>query len=301
MGDNRSFSAGHFVMSLDGTPALLKKFGGGAIKAEVVELNGGPNNTAFKSISTIKFESFTIEVGMSMGKPLYEWIKASLDKAWISKNGYIAAADFKYKAKAYRHFRDAHIEEITVPALDAGNKEAAYFTIKFNPEEITYADGDDADIKGDMNFKQKKWLCSNFKFTLSGLEDSCKRVNKIDSFTVKQSVTEDACGEFRIPTKHPAKLVIPNLKITFSAADVKPWQAWFDDFVIKGNNGQEAEKNGTIEFLDPATKETLGTVQLSQVGIFALNSEDLEANKEGVARYVAELYVEAMQFDLKYV
>ena len=48
-----------------------------------------------------------------MGKPLYEWIKASLDKSFMPKNGYVVVSDFKYKAQAYRHFRDAHIEEVT--------------------------------------------------------------------------------------------------------------------------------------------------------------------------------------------
>jgi len=294
-------SKGHFLLSIEGEPCLLKKVDGGAIKGEVVTMAGGPDMLAIKHISTLKFESFTVEVGMSMGKPLYEWIKASLDKSFLAKNGYVVAADFKYKAKAYRHFRDAHIEEITVPALDASNKEAAYFTIKFTPEEITYAAGDDADLKGQMNVKQKKWLCSNFRFRLTGLEDACARVTKVDSFTIKQGVTEDACGEFRINTKHPTKLEIPNLKVTFSAADIKPWAEWFDNFVIKGNNGQEQEKQGTIELLDPSTKETLGTVNLTQVGFFSLNSEALEANGDGISRWVAELYVEQMGFDLKYV
>jgi phage tail-like protein len=299
MADKRSYSAGHFMLSLDGEPAVLKDVDGGNIKGEVVTINMGPDNLPIKHISTVKFEPFTINIGMSMGKGLYEWIKASMDKSHIRKNGYVVAADYNYKAQSYRHFRDALISEVTVPALDASSKDTAFFTIKFDAEEVTFAAGDDAAVQGTVNTKQKKWLQSNFKLRLGDLP--CTRVSKIDSFTIKQSVVADETGEARIPTKEPGKLEIPNLKITMSASDVKPWAEWFDTFVIKGENGQEAELSGAIEFMDPALKETLGSVDLFQVGIFSLTEEKAEANKDAIKRWVAEVYVERMAFNLAYV
>ena len=124
---------------------------------------------------------------------------------------------------------------------------------------------------------------------------------KIDSFTVKQSIAEFAAGGSAITTRHPTTLEIPNLKVTFSAADAKPWQDWFDDFVIKGNTGPGKEKNGTIEFLDPSHKVTLGTVNLVRCGIFSLDLESLGAHRNAGPRYAAELYVQGMQADLKNV
>jgi phage tail-like protein len=250
MGDMRSYSAGNFALSLDGQAAIIKDMDGGNIKGEVVTINMGPEQFALKHISTVKFEPFTINIGMSMGKGLYDWIKASLDKDHIRKNGFVVAADYKYKAQSYRHFRDALITEVTVPALDASGKDSAYFTIKFDAEEITYQAGDDADISGIVNTKQKKWLNSNFRLRLGDLP--CTRVSKIDSFTIKQGITQDDVGEQRVSCKEPTKLEFPNLKITFSASDIKPWATWFDEFVIKGINGQEKELSGAIEFLDPS-------------------------------------------------
>jgi hypothetical protein len=264
-----------------------------------VTINMGPDNLPIKHISTVKFEPFTINIGMSMGKGLYDWVKASLDKSHIRKNGYVAAADYNYKAQSYRHFRDALITEITIPACDASSKDTSFFTIKFDAEEITYQAGDDADVKGVVNTKQKKWLTSNFRLRLGDLP--CTRVSKIDSFTIKQGTTQDDVGEMRISTKEPTKLEIPNLKVTFSASDVKPWAKWFEDFVIKGLNGQEAELSGAIEFMDPSIKETLGSVDLFQVGIFSLTEDKGEANKDSVKRWTAELYVERMALNLNYV
>jgi len=71
----RSYSAGLFLLSLDGEAAVLKDF----------------------DVRTIKGGVVTIKIGMSMGKGLYEWIKASLDKTYLRKNGYMVAADYNYK------------------------------------------------------------------------------------------------------------------------------------------------------------------------------------------------------------
>jgi hypothetical protein len=296
MAIKRSYSAGHFMLSLDGEPALLKDFDGGNISAEVVTNKLGPDNVATKSISTLKFEPFTVNVGISMGKGLYEWIKASLDKAHIRKNGYIVSADYDYKAQQYRHFRDALITEVTFPALDAASKDSAFITVKFQAEEINYAKGDDAVLKGNLNAKQKKWLPSNFRVSLGDLP--CAKVTKVDSFTIKQGTVEDPVGEFRVNQWAPTNMEYPNLKLTISSADIEPWMKWFDDFVIKGNNGQEKELQGQIEFLDPSRTKTLGSVQLMNCGIFKLTNEKLEADKSAVSRFVVELYCEKMAISI---
>jgi hypothetical protein len=120
-------------------------------------------------------------------------------------------------------------------------------------------------------------------------------VARIDSFTITQNIAEVASGGSLVRTKHPTTLEIPNLTVTFAAADAKPWQDWFDDFVINGNSGAGNEKSGTIELLDPSLKETLGTVTLVRCGIFSL---ELAAAKAGLSRYVAELYVQGLDIAL---
>jgi hypothetical protein len=66
MPERRAITAGRFLLSLDEQPALLKDFDGGNIKGEVVTMNMGPQQVAQKHISTLKFESFRIDVGMSI-------------------------------------------------------------------------------------------------------------------------------------------------------------------------------------------------------------------------------------------
>jgi hypothetical protein len=186
-------------------------------------------------------------------------------------------------------------------ARSTGAARTAYFTVTLTPEQITHAAGGGAKLTAAVGVKQKRWLASNFRFHLTGLEDACKRVTTIDAFTIKQTILEFVDDASGIRTKHPTTLEIPNLRITFSATDVKPWQDWFDDFVVKGNAGAGNENSGVIEFLDPSLKLTLGTVTLVRCGIFSLDFEPSGGSKKGGSPYVAEPDVQGMQVNLKHV
>ena len=271
------------LLVLDGQAASMKSVDGGAIKGEVVIVNSGSEKFAQKQIAGVRFEPFTFEVGLGMGKSLVQWIAGSLDLSRTRRSGSVVTTNFDHKAQGYRHFRDALITEITVPKMDGSSKDAGYFTIKFDPEEITYAKGDGAAIQDGVNTKQKAWLCSNFRLRVGKLP--CARVASIDAFTIKQGTG----------------IEFPNLKIRFSAADAAAWQDWFNEFVVQGRNGQDKELDGAIEFLDPTLKEVLGSIELSQIGIFSLAPEKQEAGPEAVARFSVELYVEQMTLNIKAV
>ena len=71
---------------------------------------------------------------------------------------------------------------------------------------------------------------------------------------------------------------------------------WHKTFVIDGNASDSEELTGRIVFLGPDLSEELATIDLSHVGIISLETESAEANKEEVARFAVELYVEQMAF-----
>jgi hypothetical protein len=285
------------ALTLDDQSTLLKNFDGGNIEGEVETLNMGPQQVPLKHISTLRYQPFTFGVGLSMGAPLAEWIMTSLDLAHTRKTGSVVVAGVDGRAQSYCHFRDTLIEEITIPAMDATSKDPAFLTIRCQPEEITYAKGDDAIVRVPVDAKSKKWLCSNFRVRIGELP--CGRVSKVDSFTIRQRIVESGVG--RLPagnSKEPVNLEFPNIKVMFSAADFDPWQDWFSEFVIRGQNDQRNELQGMLEFLDPTMKDILLSIELSQVGIFSLKPEKLEADTDSLARYVAELYVEKMAIKL---
>ncbi|HTE55010.1 MAG TPA: phage tail protein [Kofleriaceae bacterium] len=294
----RSYTAGRFALDVDGQIAgYIKSVAGGFVKAEVATHQLGPDNVQKKHLATISHEPFTVEVGMGMTRTFYDWIRASFDKAHVTRSGEIVAANFDYEAQSARVFTDAHIAEVTIPAMDGSSKDAAYMTIKLDPERIRYEKRSGEKLKGNIGTATKKWLCSNWRFELGALP--CSRVAKIDSFTWKQSIIKDEVGAFREPTKHPAKVEVPNLKLTISAADIEEWRQWHQDFVIDGKCADSDELTGALTFLGPDLVEELAEIQFDHVGIISLQDAKREANNESVARFEVELYVEAMKFDYK--
>ncbi|MBA4143973.1 MAG: hypothetical protein H0X43_13580 [Nitrosospira sp.] len=291
------YSADQKLLFLDGEPTTLQDFKGGSVKGAVVtESAGSREDPPTKNISSLTFEPMVVTTGISMGKSLAAWIGATMDKADMRKDGSVVSVNSDYRAAAFRHFHNGLITEITLPALDVDSRDEAFLTIKFDAEKITDKEGDGSSLADALDTVQQKWLRSSFRLRVGDLP--CSHVSKIDSFTIRQVLVPEVRGDFRFSTRTLTTLEIPNLKITFAAADIRPWVAWFNEFVVKGQNSQEEELSGAIEFLDPTGNTVLGSVDLSQVGIFALSGEqDTEVTGHKVSRYIAELYVEKMDIN----
>ena len=106
---------------------------------------------------------------------------------------------------------------------------------------------------------------------------------------------EDDVGEERIAVKEPTRIEFPNLRVTLAASGADTWTAWFDDFVVKGNNDQGKERNGKLTFLSADLKTPLGVVSFFNLGIFRLEPEPQRAGVEAIARVIAGLYCERME------
>jgi hypothetical protein len=292
-----AYALNRFVLRLDGFDLAVRDVDGGHIKGEVARVDTGPGLVSRKQIVGFTIEPFTVGVGLSMGTPMLDWLQGTLGSKSVRKDGSIVTVDASLKAQQYRHFTGALIEEVTFPALDGANKEAGFFTVKFRPERIRYEKGDGAVIAQTATPLQKAWIASNFRFELGGLP--CNRVSRIESFTIKQTVSEQRIGTTRDPLREPRRIEYPNLTVTLSAVDVDPWQTWLEDFVVKGNSGQDRELTGRIEFLDASLTKVLATVELLQVGIVSLRPDTKAASTESMARYVVEMYVESIKLTIK--
>lgn len=289
-----SYAAGRFALTVaDETAGFVKSFSGGNLKAEVATHDLGPDSVTRKHASNIKYEDISVEVGMGMSKEFYDWIQASLDSEFLIKNGEITAADFNYKARHTLEFDKAHIASIGFPGLDASSKDPAYMSIKFAPETVRYKEAGGEIIGGIVDPKAKRWLSSAFRFRLGGLP--CTTASKIGAIEIKQNVLEDQVGAFREARKFAAKLEVPNIKVTMSMRDFQPWQTWAHQSLVQGDSAG-AEVSGSIEFLAHDHKTVLGELTLLEVGVVSVSFSNLEANKDEIAQFEAELYVERMKF-----
>src|SRR5690606_41731778 len=97
MANARSYTAGRFALDLDGAIAgYVKSVTGGNIKGEVAVHQLGPENIQKKHLATITHEPFTLEVGMGMTKAFNEGIRASIDKGYVTKSGWMIASNIVY-------------------------------------------------------------------------------------------------------------------------------------------------------------------------------------------------------------
>jgi T4-like virus tail tube protein gp19. len=294
MAGTRSYVAGSFFFSLDGIKCgFVKSVDGGDVSADVIE-EPPKSGTSFtkKHIGQPKYSDIELSVGFGMTQSFYDWIAASWQLNYQRKNGSIVAADLSLQAKSERQFFNALVTETTIPALDAASKDPAYLTVSFSPEYTRDAKAS-GKLAPEKTPTQKAFLPSNFRLELDGLD--CSKVSKIDSFTVKQTVATDDIGDARDMQKEPGKLEVPNLRVAVAEVAAATWSAWFEDFVIKGNNDDAHEKSGAIVFLAPNRKDELGRVILHNVGIFALRHE---AATEKISHVVAELYCEQMELQV---
>jgi phage tail-like protein len=300
-GDKRGYVAGKYGIELDGIMAgWVQSVEGGHATAEVVQEKLGADHIIKKHISGVKYEDITVNCGTGMSKGFYEWLKSSFDHKYVRKNGAVVSADFNYKEYTRLNFFNALITEIGFPALDAASKDAAKMSIKFSPEYTRLVAKPGSQIAG--SFKndqviQKKWLPSNFKLEIQGLD--CTRVNKIEAIVVKQKVVDNPVGELRDYEREPAHLEIPNLVVTLAESHANEFYNWHEDFVIKGNCFDNMEKTGAITFLTPNLKEELFTIEFQHLGIFKLTPEKVEAGSENIRRVKAEMYCEDMKFTYK--
>jgi len=299
--NTRAYTAGRFGFTLDGaagkSTGWCKDIDGGHYSAEVVTQNLGTMPIQKKSLAQPKLEDFTVTLaGMQAKSAVWDWIQASMDGSHVYKDGAIHACDFDYKEMALTEFKQALITEFSISAFDAKSKDQVMATLKFKPESVRHKKGSGSKLTGEIDVGQKKFLCANFRLNIDGLV--CSHITKVEGLGFTQKVQENPVGHLREAEIIPTALETKNPKITLSAAFAQTWIDWHEDFVINGNNDESKEKGGTLELLDPSTKNVLGTFTFMNLGISKITKEKVEANKDGAFGVVCELYCEQMKLQM---
>ncbi len=82
-------------------------------------------------------------------------------------------------------------------------------------------------------------------------------------------------------------------------SNAKEFFDWHDKFVIKGENGDNSEKGGALEYLSSDLKTTLFTINFEHLGIFKISPDALESGSENIRRVKVEMYCENIELQLR--
>jgi hypothetical protein len=211
-------------------------------------------------------ERIRFDAGLDLASPLYDWIAASFDKGHVVKSGEIVAVDGRGAKREIHEFHQAVIDSVSFPRLEAGDKSPASMTVTIAPVFVRHIEGS-GEVVGKIAPATKKWLCSNFRFELGDLP--VERVSKIDSFSWKLGLTKDEVGSFREPTKHPAAIEVPNLKLTISTTDLTVWDSWHRTFAGPERDAGDG-LDGRLVFLGPDRGGELAAVELHDATVASL-------------------------------
>jgi len=275
----RSYAAGVYGLELDGQfVGPLTGFLGGNLTADVVSEPAGQDLIQHKHPGPARVEPVTIECGLPMARPFYDWIKASIEPGakLPRKSGAIIEFDVTRKEMGRRVFTNAAITEVEFPSCDGSSKDPARLAVTFAPDSVRLAAS-----KGTVfpNQARQAWLRSNFRLAIQGLEQATTRVSKIEAIEVKVA---------------PRVIQVPNLVITVADSSVAPFYGWLDDFLVKRSTGQE--RSGTLDCLTPDLRSALLTLHFSNLGIVKVSPE---AAADAVRRSRVEMYCEAIRADFR--
>jgi hypothetical protein len=296
--DARSYAGRGAALELDGKfCALVENAGGGDAYGEVVTLSAGADGIAHKRLAGLRYDDIVFDVDLDDAAAcpsLHDWIRDTLRGAKnLRRSGALVELDFQGRERARLLFTNALLTEVGFPGLDGSSKERAALTLRAAPEVARRSKGTGAAVPIGKA-KSKQWLQSQFRLSLDGVDT--RGVSKIEAFAVKLRFVTAVAGATRDVAKVPTTLDIPNLSLQVSETHVDSFYAWLEDFVVRGNAGQDRERRGTLEWLAP-NGGVLGVLRLFQVGVVRVASAPIGANQ--AARAHVELYVEQMDFGLK--
>ena len=297
----RAYSQGLYGLELDGVfMGFASAVSGGDVFGEVVVEKPGPDRIQRKHVAGLKVEPISLDLSLPMAKPFYAWLKSTFEPGAkpMAKSGALLTLDYDRKVIARREFANALITEVEFPVCDAASKDASTLGVTFLPERIATVA---TPVPGAAisHAAAARWLAAHFRLNIQGLEAATVRASRVEAFTVKSQVSLDPVGERRDYAPQRVSLEIPNLVVTISEAHARPFYDWHSEFVIRGNNGQDRERVGVLEYLAPDLKSVLLAVNFFNLGIFRAAPEPAVVHAENIRRMKASMYCEAISVDFK--
>lgn len=289
------FVVNRFALEINGKFAgFLQSYSGGVPTVEVTDRDFGPNDITNKSLRNVRYHPILLKFSNAMSAEFLSKLSSSFSGASepTTLDGAISVADANGNAQSRLEFRDALPTKIIFPASDPTSKDPAYFTVELQPQFVRSAKPTKLQIP---QTSSQKWIAGNFTFTCDGIDS--KGIAKIDSFCIRRNYFE----EFNHLNKYfviPANLEVSDIIVTVVASQISKWQSWFDRHLVDGKLESEYERQATLSYLSADLKSVIGSVQLTNLGIYEIAHEKIDATTSNPLRQTVSMYCEQISFKM---
>jgi tail tube protein gp19 len=293
--DSRAYTPGHVALELDGAQASwVVSAQGGEAAADVVEETPAPSPIARRHIGPVRYSDVELECGAGMSPQFYDWISETLSGNFARKNCAIVVTDYNSRELSRLTLSNALIAEVGFPALDGASKDPATMMVKLAPQATAYEAGSGT-LGIPLVKEQKRWLPSNFRLRIGGLD--CTQVRKIEPLVVTATMVDSSIGESRAYASEPARLRFSDLVITLAQGSAaQGFYEWAKQFILSGLSTPAYERSGTLEFMAPDLQEALFTLSFSGLGIHRLATGRVESGSAAIASVTAYMYYQQVRF-----
>ena len=282
----RSSSPGRYTkktwLKIDGHPvASVERYSGGDPYAEVINEPGGMLPYAKKHLGALHFADLEAQVSMDANPLLHHWIR----DAWFGKasRDRVVLETIESSGTTTRGLQLAHprLRNVTLPGLDVTSRERRYLALSIVFRGVQRIAGKTPAVQ---EREEREFRAQHFQIDLAGLD--CSGVLQVDPISVQLELPAEG-------VRKASTLVFPDLHLHLDAEKADSFRAWFDDFVIAGNNDDDQERDGSITYNEPFGG-ALATLRLFHAGIYRITDEP--AIPPGPPRVRVDLYVERMEF-----
>ena len=218
---------------------------------------------------------------------LQEWLRGALDGEAPARDIHLVELIRNGTPSKTTLYSASKVTEIVIPACNGDDLDVeSLVTLKFAPGSVLALaqapaiSAAPSPVSAGGKEMRHKAFTHQFKFAVDGLDG--QDVVKVASITVRIR-----------PGSAPqvSNLVLTMLEHPGSFAG---WKAWFDSFVVQGNNADAQEKSGTLELGARGEVPHL-TVALKGLGILRMSRGlAAEGNAGAAVRHEIELYCEGM-------
>jgi hypothetical protein len=281
----QQYAPGYSILRIGNETAGVRSVEGGTPRGVVASDGpGGKKHIASVSIDPIvtKFAvgDFSNFLAAALGDPV----------GTFRADGSLQVADATMHVIRQSDFHNAQLVELAVPEVNPSAKAAPELGLSLLPESVNVSTPAGTAAAPAVHGKQKHWT-GEFKLIIPGMNTS--GVKRIEAFTIrrKSANTSPTAGDAREMSLASGELEIPDIVFYVNEKDTAPFEQWRNDFVIKGNNSDAAEKTMSIELDSPDLKTALASFDCSGVGIVSASPV---TSAEGVSETRVEVYVEHM-------